>query len=344
LNTPTIYSYNTNKSHNDILGYNPNLSDEKAQWIQAIRDSFKTNLDYKVVTKNLNTAITYDTWIYKSSNSVTQRPNTYLDDRAFLSYAYDTVQFELGDYLNFNLEDNTNSDWIITEINKLQLYDIGGKIERCNTTLSFQIKDGTVVTYPCITDSNNGSLQYLNNGMLTVINSSAVLKLQYNQNTVLLCSGQRIMFSNNEIYKIMDVNTKNCYDSTNGYIIYYLERSVINETTDNLTYKVADYKIITTSSGTTTISYSGKLEACVGGGYKTFKVNMPTGYIPTWTYSSSINAEYDISVIEDSTAQTIRMQLNNNKLLIGSTITLNVTEDSGVYNSSITIPVHSLLS
>jgi hypothetical protein len=338
MNLPVKINYNTNQIQNNILG----SVDNKTQWTDSIKDSFYSNLDYRQIIKNANNTNKYDVLIYSGSGESARSTNS-IETKMFLSYPYDTVKFDLGDYINFDLSDGVNSNWIITEINKLQLYDINGKIERCNNTLSFQLENGSIVTYPCILDFNNGSLQYLDKGLLTIINSDAILKIQYNENTKQLTSGNRIMLSNGEVYKIEDINTKYIYNVQYGFIIFYLERNVVNTTSDDLINKVADRTELVTSTGNATISYTGLCEVRVGGGYKTFFASIPNEDTPIWSFISSIGGESNISTDIDNTSNSIRIKVNKISTMIGSTITLNVTESTGTYSGSIVIPVISLV-
>ena len=351
MNLPLNKNYNSNQSFNQIVGSCGNLSDEKAQWTESIKNDFLINLDYKQITKNAINTVFYDTWIYKSNEQIGQRPINYTESKAFLSYPYDTVQFELGDNFNFDLEDGTNSDWLVTEINKLQLYDVNGKIERCNNTLSFQITDGTVKTYSCVFDLNNGSLQY--NGQLITIDSKPTLKIQYNENTVLLAVGQRIILDNRtgvtnpDTYRITDINNKNVYGNK-GYTIYYLERNKFDPTADNLTYKVADFKVIVKSVGSCKILYDDKCTIYCGGSFKKFTANFYDSnnnlldLIPVWSYESSISgAESNFNPIIDTVTKTIKLQCLNNASLIGSKLTLSLKDSLNTYSASIEIEVIS---
>jgi hypothetical protein len=186
-------------------------------------------------------------------------------------------------------------------------------------------------------------LQYLDKGLLTIINSDAILKIQYNENTKQLTSGNRIMLSNGEVYKIEDINTKYIYNVQYGFIIFYLERNVVNTTSDDLINKVADRTELVTSTGNATISYTGLCEVRVGGGYKTFFASIPNEDTPIWSFISSIGGESNISTDIDNTSNSIRIKVNKISTMIGSTITLNVTESTGTYSGSIVIPVISLV-
>ena len=207
MNTPIPYSQSTNQWRNSVLGYTNKLSDEKNQWINAIKQDFKTNLNYVSVTKNLDLTKTYDTWIYDGN-----REDKILGNKQFLSWPYDTLQFDIGDYIGFQYGDNYEN-WLITSIDKSRSWNVTGKIDRCVADLKWVDKDGKVQSYPCVVKEATrvtpdfSKLVITQQGYVTVI-------VQENTDTDLLKINNRFLFGVTNNYTAFRVDLINNFTKT----------------------------------------------------------------------------------------------------------------------------------
>lgn len=207
MNYPIPYSQNTNEWRNYVLGYTNNLSDEKQQWIDAIKQDFKTNLSYFPVTKNLDMSKTYDAWIYDGN-----REDKILGNKQFLSYPYDTLQFDIGDYVGFQYGDNYEN-WLITSIDKSRLWNVTGKIDRCVADLKWVDKDGKVQSYPCVVKEATRVTPDFNKLVITQQGYISVI-VQENVDTDLLKINNRFLFGIPNNYTAFRVDLINNFTKT----------------------------------------------------------------------------------------------------------------------------------
>ena len=187
MNTPIPYFQSTNQWRNSVLGYTNKLSDEQNQWIDAIKQNFKTNLNYFSITKNLDMSKIYDVWIYDGN-----REDKILGNKQFLSYPYDTLQFNIGDYIGFQYGDEYEN-WLITSLDKTQLYNVTGKIDRCVADLKWIDNAGKVQSYPCVVKEATRVAPDFNKLIITQQGYVTVI-VQENADTDLLKINNRFLF------------------------------------------------------------------------------------------------------------------------------------------------------
>jgi hypothetical protein len=256
--------------------------------------------------------------------------------------------FNLGDVISWD-----SYSWLVTEVDNDNEIYTKGKMTQCNYTIKFQNKlTGDILSYPSIVEFDGGSFDY-NNNQITTLNSTSKIKLRFDQFSSQLTEGDRLILdwrntNKPNTYKISSAIQKS-YDGTNGIIELVLDRDEFTPEIDNLEYKICNYFEVTHSEGTAEILYSGDCVIKVGGSYKTFTCKFVDSegteldLTPIWSMTSSItDAESYFTTVVDNTNNSIKIKCSDNESLIGSTLTLNLTESTGTYNASLEIEVISL--
>lgn len=104
-------------------------------------------------------------------------------------------KFEVGDYVQW-----ANAFWLITDADYDDEVYTDGKMQQCNWQLTYQKSDGKIIRYWCI-DEN--STQYnsgeTSNKNITLGSSQHMLKIQSNEDTLLLDTPQRLFLDKNII-------------------------------------------------------------------------------------------------------------------------------------------------
>ena len=149
---------------------------------------------------------------YSNANGVTVAFQTMID-----------CPVVVGDVIYDSLADEY---LICTEAFNIDSVHYQGKFTLCNWMLRWQLKDGTIVDYPCY---NMNSTQYnsgeTSNKQFTVSSSQHTLTLPYDENTVVLNSPQRFYLDRNPIKPITYIVTQN--DTTSNY---YGKKGVVKVT------------------------------------------------------------------------------------------------------------------
>lgn len=108
--------------------------------MQDIKDGFFDLPNTEVVYRNNDSSTLYDVVI--NSGTTSKDGNGY---KILLSYPYDEVKFQIGDYIKWNYN-NVETAWLLTSLDQQYLYDIKGKIYQCNRTLKVQTGETSVIT------------------------------------------------------------------------------------------------------------------------------------------------------------------------------------------------------
>ncbi len=260
---------------------------------------------------------------------------------------------------SFNIGDNiiwNSLNWLVTDWDCANEIQTIGKMTLCNYTLKLQLLDGSIQSCPAVFKNNTSNLD--ENEMISLADGLSSIRVRYNPNLVdVLKIGVRLMIDNrllNEAtdnpncYVISDVLLES-YDSINGIFNISLKKDEYNASIDSKELGVCDYKEMVVSTGSAKITYSGDCVIKCGGSYKTFTgiFNDADGNIldltPIWSIESSIiGLENNFTTIIDDSTKSIKIKCNDIEELIGSILTLNLTEDSNLYSASIEIEVISL--
>jgi hypothetical protein len=204
--TPSLSS---NQNRNRILGYTNQLSDEKNQLIYKIKENFKNNLDYFPVTKDFDTSTTYDALIFDGN-----RDQKVLGFKQFVSFPYDTLQFDIGNYVSFQYGDEYEN-WLITSLDKAQLWNVNGDIERCVSILKWIDDNGDLQSYPCVIKDTSGRIMMPDfNGLLVTQNGYIKIAIQENADTDLIKNNDRFLFGIPNNYTAFKVDLANNYTKT----------------------------------------------------------------------------------------------------------------------------------
>lgn len=178
-----------------------NAGANKSSWSDttsdSIKEGFEDSIDYKVVYKNMDYTKTYKTWIYEGDAS--EKTIGYLH---LFSYPYDTLQFNIGDYVQFDYnKDYTNppSDydyWLIQALDMRQLYNVHGRILPCNQQLKWIDKQNNVFAYPCYFNIEMTKTSILDSGQGFNVESGALIAIvQNNANVQKIYVNQRFILN-----------------------------------------------------------------------------------------------------------------------------------------------------
>jgi hypothetical protein len=214
---------------NNILGNSGILKNEESQLTEQIKESFFRNLNYTKVTKNFETQ-SYDVWIYDGDTKDKDVPYKRL-----LSYPYQTIQFERGDYVHFTYG-NTSTTWLIGSLDSQYLYNVNGRIFSCNNILKWVDENENLIEYPCVVrdKANNGRFEFNNN--IIIPKSYVYVDVQTNSDTSKVKEDRRFMF-NGVPFRTVFVEKF----TAGGIITLTIERDQINTATDNVELNIADY-------------------------------------------------------------------------------------------------------
>lgn len=256
--------------------------------------------------------------------------------------------FKLGDLIVWD-----GNNWLVTDVDSDNQIYTKGTIEQCNYNLKFQSTEGTLLTYPVVFESGDGSLQ--TDSMLTTVNSKSQIKCRFDEKlSNLLVSGKRLMIDSRiradkpNCYKIAMTNLQSYDSGTNGILNIYLEKDEYNSTTDNKLLGICDYGTVVISTGSAKISYSGNCEVKCGGSYKSFVGSFVNGsgvvldLIPVWSMVSSTGSIGNFTTAIDPATKTIKIKCADISSMIGSTLTLSLAESTNAYSSTLIIKVVSL--
>ena len=195
--------------------YGSNWNDDTSE---AIKEGFEESVDYRIVYKNMNYSTTYKTWIYQGNAS--EKTVGYLH---LLSYPYDSIQYKIGDYIQFNYghTDDTPDKykfWILQSIDTRLLYNVTGRILPCNQSLKWEDESGNIYSYPCYFNTEMTKTNILDSNQGFNVESGALIAIvQQNQDTQTIRVNQRFVL-NNRTYVVYQYND----NIDEGLIYFYL--------------------------------------------------------------------------------------------------------------------------
>jgi hypothetical protein len=208
-------------------GSNSKIEYENA-YIDNMRDSFFDNIAWTQVTKNSDTTV-YDTWIYDGDTNAKA-----MGHKKLVSYPYNTAQFSVGDYVHFSYA-STSTTWIITSLDKQDIYDVNGRIFQCNKVLKWKTSNNVTYTYDTfLINKIQHKDGIFDNKYLSIGDGQFIATLPDNSITRTL--NRNVRFIVDDIaYKITFIDL-----SMNGLCLLTLVEHQINTANDDLNNDIAD--------------------------------------------------------------------------------------------------------
>lgn len=353
MNTPVKFEQSTNQLIGNILGYANNLSDEINQLANSIKEDFKTNLYYMEsgVYKDLEMSKSYDVQIYDIKTNEQKK-------KMFCSYPYETVQFDIGNYLTF-VYGGESTTWLITSIDKANYYEVVGEIKLCNWPLKWQDESGTILSYPCVT--SNRSFDEKSGTVITLPSNQKYILLPFNEHTSKLKADKRFFVDRKNPptpYKIIgDTDTTSFNYGGKGLIQILVEQDVLKTTgeiIDNIELGICGYIKPTTLPPPIDKMYS--IITCsnpsnqITIGSSSGRTLTPLFYrddvllddiVAVWSYSLPEGFENQFTISPVSGTNKLKIIVKDNIKLLGKTLVITVSNGSGEYMSSITLTIVS---
>lgn len=209
----------------------------------SIKEGFEESVDFRIVYRNMDYSKQYKTWVYEGNAS--EKTVGYLH---LMSYPYDTVQFNIGDYIQFNYRhENVNPSqykfWILQSLDTRNLYEVRGRMLPCNQKLKWKDDNGKSYSYPCYFNTEMTKTNILDSNQGFNVESGALIAIvQQNKDTKKIFVNQRFVL-NGRTYIVYQFND----NIDQGLIYVYLritselpEDDLINEYAYNGFELIAD--------------------------------------------------------------------------------------------------------
>lgn len=196
---------------------------------QQIKDNFTKQPNYHQVYRNLETATPYDVLI--TTGNIKDNSVGY---KNLISYPYDTYIFDNGDYIHMTYGGESTT-WLLTSLDKPSLYEVKGRIERCNNDLKWIDNYGEVKSYKCVISDVLKEDRFKDSKNITLPDGFISVEVQGNAFTDTLNINKRFLFNGQawKLRSIMDLVDKN----TRTFIMV---KDTVNEATDDLINNIAD--------------------------------------------------------------------------------------------------------
>lgn len=246
-----------------------------------------------------------------------------------------------------------NEKYLVIEIDPNNQILTEGKMEQCNYTLPFQLNSAEIYNEPCIVDDKTTMNTGEKDGkVITIPDTRKIVTVQHNEHTSKLKIGKRIfidaLVEDAKVYKITEIDRVTKMQNGKGLWVLKCDEEAVNSNKDRVDLLIADY-ISPTPNPTLSnceVIYTGKPEIKVGGSAKTFTAvfydsedNVITSVSPVW----SIDNLYNNSVqIKEQIDDKIKIAINNGDGLIGNSFVLSLSDEDGVYNTSLELKMISL--
>lgn len=208
MRLPIPFNPSCNQQKDALLGVTNTKKQEEDQWVEKIKETFKTGLDYTVVHKNLNYVVNYDAWVMQGNKS----DKVLGSFKEFLSYPYSTRKFDVGDYISFNYGGDIH-DWLLTSLDKQLYYDIKGRIERCNINLNWQDDFGEIHSYPAVAKESLTLDMPMFDSTININKGKLSIVIQYNEFTKFITINKRFLIG--DPYQAVKVVALVNYTDTN---------------------------------------------------------------------------------------------------------------------------------
>ena len=172
----------------------------------SIKEGFEESVDFRIVYKNMDYNTTYKTWVYEGNAS--EKTVGYLH---MMSYPYNTVQFKIGDYIQFDyrhdgVEPPFYKFWILQSLDSRHLYEVRGRMLPCNQRLQWKDENGLEYSYPCYFNTEMTKTNILDSGQGFNVESGALIAIvQQNDDTRKIFINQRFVL-NHRTYIVYQFN------------------------------------------------------------------------------------------------------------------------------------------
>lgn len=192
---------------------NTNRSSYQEICTEQLKESFYDSPNYNQITRidNDGNSETLDIFImeYDSSKQI-------VGGKKFLSYPYDEIKFEKGNYISSTINGESVT-WLVTAVDNMFLWNINGKITKCNQNLEWYDSNNNLKSYPCVVldKVSNYALDFFTH-MITP-NETAPILVQANSDTNTLEINDRMVLGD-RTFKITVVNNL----LSNGLIMLYV--------------------------------------------------------------------------------------------------------------------------
>lgn len=204
LSPNKVSSVNCFDRLNYIRSYDGTYSSGLTEQLKA---SFEQSPDYVEVYKNYNFGEAYKTRIYEGNESDKKLGFKYMQ-----SYPYDLPQFQIGDYIHWKFDHKDYSTWLMISFDSQHLYNMRGRIMKCNNRLKWIDENGVVKSYECVFQDSltYASFKYGERGIIQVNGTIGIL-VQQNEDTRKIYRNQRFLFDGipyvvNNFIKSVDEN------------------------------------------------------------------------------------------------------------------------------------------
>ena len=289
--------------------------------VQNIKDNFHSQPNYHQVYKNMVTATPYDVLI--SVGNVKDKEVGY---KTLISYPYDTYVFDNGDYVDFDYG-NENSTWLITSLDKFSLYEVKGRIERCNNDLKWVDSNGVIQSYKCIVTAGIREDRSRENKNIVTPDGFIDVRVQYNADTDQVTSNNRFLF-NGKAFRVRSVSDL----TDNNIITLTMVKDVINLDMDDVANNIAN-----------AYDYNYSISIIQD------DFEQLVGYSATLTNTLTLNGDENSSAVEWVSSDTNIATINESSGLInlvstGSVVFTARMVDNPAVSDSITVDVVGALS
>lgn len=268
--------------------------------------------------------------------------------------------FEVGDYVKWS-----NAYWLITEADSDDELYVDGRMQQCNWKLSYQRDDGSIAQYWCIdenvTQRNSGENE---NKTVTLGSSQHMIKVQCNEDTLLLNTPKRIFLDKNITNPTSFKISQNDTTSLNygkGICCITLIECQENTEKDKLvsldsgeTVWIADYiepSSLPSSDSNShigiscRIDFNGKPRIIIGRNPKSFTAKFTdkdgkelTNIKASWKITAMDNAAPFIHYSEKDN-NTVQINADYEESLLGNVIRLDAFDESNHYTSTLYIEI-----
>jgi hypothetical protein len=195
-----------------------------------IREGFYDNPNWYNVYKNDDNSTTYDVIINRGDKK--SKSNGY---KELISYPYDTIVFNIGDYIHWNY-DGTDSVWLLISLDKQYSYNVNGRIVRCNHTLKWKNSNNVTKSYCCfLSNEVKYSEGVFDNKYMRIGDGQYNAIIQANADTNTLKRDDRFVI-NDVVYKISYIDKA----TNDGLYLITLIEGQVNTANDDLVNDIAD--------------------------------------------------------------------------------------------------------
>lgn len=265
------------------------------------------------------------------------------------------LDIQSGDYVNYRGE-----TWIV--ISRINIVDDAYKscqIYLCNWTLKFQSPDGTILSYPCI-DETTQRVGEKETDVITLGDGVHVLTLPYDESTVLLRDSQRFMLDKHptapNVFKVTQNNTTTHNYGNKGLVKITVKQDELRSsevdrvdlgicnyfeptTTPTIPPESEKYSFITCSNSSNQVTIGASARTLTPTFYRD-DVEV-TDVVAIWTYVFPLGLENQFTKAEVAGTNKVKIGAKDNTNLIGKTVVATVKDESGDYESSMTLTVVS---